>query len=210
MPAHPTARGLLLDIGGVVLRNARELVLTRDAGDRDDELWAAMLQQEISERDYWARRAREIGARLGHAAWSTRELMTWLYHQPDADFVIDEMVELVIDARAAGLPVVALTNDMTDFHGQEWVDAQDWLKHFDAVVDASYTGDLKPAPEAYAHGVAAVGLPAEEIVFLDDLPANVAGARAVGLQTVEVRYGDRPAAIAEARRLLGLTITTNS
>ena len=172
--------------------------------------WDAMLRQEISERDYWARRASEIGSGLGHDDWSTRELMTWLYHQPDADFVIDEMVELMVDARAAGLPVVALTNDMTDFHGQEWVDAQDWLKHFDTVVDASSTGDLKPAPEAYAHGVAAARVPAGEIVFLDDLPANVAAARAVGLQAIEVRYDDRPAAIAEARRRLGLKPTTNS
>ncbi len=97
------------------------------------------------------------------------------------------------EARAAGLPVVALTNDMTDFHGQEWVDDQEWLDHFDTVVDAYATGDLKPAPEAYAHGVAAAGVPAEEIVYLDDLPVNVAGARAAGLQTIEVQYDDRPA-----------------
>ena len=144
---------------------------------------------------------------LGHDDWSTRELIAWLYHEADVEFVVDEMVELVVDARAAGLPVVALTNDLTDFHGQEWVDAQEWLKHFDAVVDAALTGDLKPAPEAYAHGVAAAGVPAEEIVYLDDLPVNVAGGRAVGLQAIEVQYDDRPAAVAEARRRLGLSPT---
>ena len=52
----------------------------------------------------------------------------------------------MVDARAAGLPLVALTNDLLDFHGQEWADAQDWLKHFDTVVDGSTTGVLKPDP----------------------------------------------------------------
>jgi putative hydrolase of the HAD superfamily len=205
----PDARALVLDIGGVVLRNARELDLDRGIAGSDDERWQAMLRHEITEREYWALRAREVGAVLGHDNWSTRQLITWLYHDADVEFVVDEMVELMDDARAAGLPVVALTNDMTDFHGQEWVDAQEWLEHFDAVVDASMTGALKPAPEAYAHGVAAAGVPAEEIVYLDDLPVNVAGARAVGLQTIEVHYDDRPAAIAEARRRLGLTTTTH-
>jgi putative hydrolase of the HAD superfamily len=203
----PRARALVLDIGGVVLRNARELDLDRGVGGTDEERWQAMLRHELTERDYWALRSREVGDALGHDGWSTRELITWLYHQPDVEFVVEEMVDLMDDARAAGLPVVALTNDLTDFHGQEWVDAQEWLDHFDTVVDASSTGDLKPAPEAYAHGVAAAGVPAEEIVYLDDLPVNVAGARAVGLQTIEVQYDDRPAAIAEARRRLGLTPT---
>ena len=102
-----------------------------------------MLRHEITEREYWALRAREVGAVLGHDDWSTRQLITWLYHDADVEFVVDEMVELMDDARAAGLPVVALTNDMTDFHGQEWVDAQEWLEHFDAVVDASMTGDAQ-------------------------------------------------------------------
>ncbi len=209
MLAPPTARGLLLDIGGVVLRNARELDLDRGVAGSDDDRWQSMLRHEITEREYWALRASEVGAVLGHEDWSTRDLIHWLYHEAGVEFVVDEMVELMDDARAAGLPVVALTNDLTDFHGQEWVDAQDWLKHFDAVVDASATGDLKPAPEAYAHGVAAAGLPPEEIVYLDDLPVNVAGARAVGLQVIEVQYDDRPAAIDEARRRLGLKATNS-
>ena len=111
----------------------------------------------------------------------------------------------MVDARAAGLPVVALTNDMTDFHGQEWVDAQDWLKHFDTVVDASSTGDAQAGPG----GLRARGRRRRRAGRGDRLPRRPAGqrrpaARAVGLQAVEVQYDDRPAAVAEARRRLGL------
>jgi len=204
MPPPRTARALVLDIGGVVLRNARELVLARGLGERDDDLWQAMLRHEVSERDYWAARAGTIGSELGHPEWSTRELMAWLYHQPDADFLVDEMIELMVDTRSAGLPLVALTNDMVAFHGQEWVDRQDWLKHFDTIVDGSVIGVLKPDPAAYEHAVAATGVPAAETVFLDDMPWNLAGALAVGMQAVEVVYDDRPAAVASARRRLGL------
>jgi putative hydrolase of the HAD superfamily len=219
MSQPPTARALLLDLGGVVLRNGRELMRgsvvedrpelaayvreTDFAGDRD-ELWQAMLREEVTERGYWAQRAAEIGRVLGHEGWTTYDLITLLYDCPESEYVNAELLELMVDARAAGLPVVALTNDLTDFHGQEWVDAQEWLKHFDAVVDASTTGVLKPDPVAYAAGVAATGVPGGEVVYLDDMPVNVAGGIAAGLQTIEVRYDDRAGAVADARRRLGL------
>jgi putative hydrolase of the HAD superfamily len=219
MSQPPTARALLLDLGGVVLRNGRELMRgsvvedrpelaayvreTDFAGDRD-ELWQAMLREEVTERGYWAQRAAEIGRVLGHEGWTTYDMITLLYDCPESEYVNAELLELMVDARAAGLPVVALTNDLTDFHGQEWVDAQEWLKHFDAVVDASTTGVLKPDPAAYAAGVAATGVPGGEVVYLDDMPVNVAGGIAAGLQTIEVRYDDRAGAVAEARRRLGL------
>jgi putative hydrolase of the HAD superfamily len=163
-----------------------------------------MLRHEVTERAYWAQRAAEIGAVLGHEGWTTFDLITLLYDCPESEYVNAELLQLVVDARAAGLPVVALTNDLTDFHGQAWVDAQEWLKHFTAVVDASLTGVLKPDPAAYAAGVAATGVPAGDVVYLDDMPVNVAGGVAAGLQTIEVRYDDRAGAVAEARRRLGL------
>ena len=44
----------------------------------------------------------------------------------------------------------------------------------------------------------------EEIVFLDDTPECVDGARAVGMAAVLVDPLDRRSAFAEARRLLGM------
>jgi putative hydrolase of the HAD superfamily len=215
----PSAHALVLDIGGVVLRNARELIRARAARDGDavgayiaqedvagpdDGHWQAMLRHEVTERQYWADRAVDLGKVLGHEAWTTRDLVTWLYHDPDADFLNPEVVDLMVDTRAAGLPVIALTNDLVDFHGQEWADTQDWLKQFDTVVDGSLTGVLKPDPAAYQFAIDEAGVPAEEIVYLDDMPWNVTGGLAVGLQAIEVLYDDRHAAVAEARRRLGL------
>jgi putative hydrolase of the HAD superfamily len=208
-------KGLLLDIGGVVLTGgpilvnrwaAREPALApigRVAGPEDD-LWHRMLRREVSERAYWETRAGEIGAALGQA-WTTRDLMNLLYSRPREEWLNAVTVDLMRDVKAAGLPLAALTNDMRDFHGQEWVDQQDWVKLFDTVVDASVTGVMKPAPEAFAAGAAAIGLPPGDVVYLDDMPWNVEGALAAGLDARRVEHDDPGAAADWARERLGLT-----
>jgi putative hydrolase of the HAD superfamily len=84
------------------------------------------------------------------------------------------------------------------------VERQEHLKLFDVIVDASLTGVLKPDPRAFASGAEALGLPAEQIVFLDDMPWNVEGARQAGLKAVRVPWDDPRPAIDTARELLGL------
>jgi putative hydrolase of the HAD superfamily len=107
-------------------------------------------------------------------------------------------------AKAAGLRLGALTNDMTAFHGPEWVERQEHLKLFDVIVDASLTGVLKPDPGAFSQGAEALGLPPEQIVFLDDMPWNVEGAQRAGMIAVRVPWDDLGSAIDTARELLGL------
>lgn len=215
------AKGLLLDIGGVVLQNGAHLVnrlaareprvrpLVRSvAGDGGiagpgDELWQQMLRHEVTERAYWAQRAAELGDAMG-AEWDTRAMITALYAMPRQEWLRSDTVDLMREVKAAGIPLGALTNDLTDFHGSEWVAQQDWMALFDIVVDASLTGVMKPAPEAFLAGAEALGLAPEEIVYLDDMPWNVVGGLAVGLQAVEVRYAEPEAALSEARVRLGL------
>ena len=67
---------------------------------------------------------------------------------------------------------------------------------------------LKPDPRAFATGAQALGLEPAQIVFLDDMPWNVAGGLAAGLQAIEVRYADPHLAIDEARTRLGLPART--
>lgn len=212
------AKGLLLDIGGVILRSGREVLVARTRSDRrlddfvartdfagpGDRRWQAMLAHEITERAYWEEMAGQIGEELGQHGWRTRDLIVWLYDVPPAEWLVEDTLELMAEVKRAGLRLGALTNDMLDFHGQEWVDRQRWLDPFDVVVDASVTGVLKPDPDAYRMAIEAMGLDAGEIVYLDDMPVNVRGAAAVGLQAVEVFYDDRDQAMDEARRRLGL------
>jgi putative hydrolase of the HAD superfamily len=163
-----------------------------------------MIAHEITERAYWEETAAAVGLELGEQDWHTRDLIVWLYHAPQADWLVDEVVDLMAEVKDAGIRLAALTNDLVDFHGQEWTDAQRWLDLFDVVVDGSVTGVLKPDPAAYRLAIEAMGLPPEEVVYLDDMPVNVRGAADAGLQAIEVLYADRGRAIDEARRRLGL------
>jgi putative hydrolase of the HAD superfamily len=212
-----TERGLLLDIGGVVLRTGMELaelladeepalrpVVDRLAmGTERDELWQRMIRREVTERAYWAQRAAELGVALGEE-WDTRTMINRMYHRLTEQWLNAEVVQLMVDAKAAGIPVGALTNDLADFHGEQWVAQQEWLKLFDVIVDASATGVLKPDPRAFAAGAAALHLDPGQVVYLDDMPWNAEGGLAAGLQAIEVRYAAPHLALDEARSRLGL------
>lgn len=183
-------------------RLAAEIARLGVATARDD-LWQEMLAHEVTERAYWSRRAGELGAAVGEQ-WDTRNMINRIYDSPPEDWLVPDVNELMRDAKAAGVPLGALTNDLEDFHGREWVEGQDWLKVFDVIVDASITKILKPDPRAYALGAEAIGVAPEQIVYLDDMPWNIAGGVAAGLQAIQVGHDDPAPAVAEARRRLGL------
>lgn len=209
-------RGLLLDIGGVVLRGGGALSRLLSTVEPDlrpaverigiatdrDWLWQRMRRREVTEREYWARRAADLGAELGQT-WDAHTMFSRL-GDAETGYVNDCVIALIVDAKAAGIAVCALTNDLVDFHGRPWVERQDWLALFDSVIDASVTGVLKPDPRAYAAAARVLRLPPERIVYLDDMPCNVEGGRLAGFHAIEVTYAEPDAAVAEARSLLAL------
>ena len=66
---------------------------------------------------------------------------------------------------------------------------------------------LKPDPRIYRLTAARLGVADEDVVFLDDQPVNVAGARLVGWTAVPVDVTAPAVALARARELLGLPRT---
>ena len=87
-------------------------------------------------------------------------------------------------ARAARYGVSVLTNDLRAFHGPHWELEVDLLQRMDHIVDCSDTGILKPHRRAYERAVEITGVPAERQLFVDDLPLNVQGAEAAGMDAV--------------------------
>jgi putative hydrolase of the HAD superfamily len=209
-------RALLVDFGGVIYRSAHELlpewarraglppsVAARSGpfGPAVDEPWEAMQRGELSEREYWRRRAEEIGNLFGQQ-WDTADLLLRLEDGPESDLVRPELLTLLDGARAAGIRAGVLSNDLAHFHGQEWVDRQRVLRRFHAVVDGSVTGILKPDRRAYLHAAEALGVRPGELVFVDDQPWNVAGARDAGATAIRLEITDpRPAFHAAAEEL---------
>ena len=211
-------RALLLDLGGTVFRSGIELlgelgdahpetgpVVARRGplGPEHDALWVAMIGEEITERDYWARRSDEVGAALGRTGWPIQEFMHLLWGL-SADLVRPQADTLVRDAQAAGITVGALTNDLRAFHGDGAMAAHPLLAGLDVLVDGTDTGVLKPDPRAYAIAVERLARPAGEIVFVDDMPWNIAGARRAGMIALELDLTEPGAVFDRARAELGL------
>ena len=59
---------------------------------------------------------------------------------------------------------------------------------------------MKPDPAVYALTGARLGVEPHEVVFLDDAPVNVEGARAAGWHAV--LHGSTPASIADLERII--------
>jgi putative hydrolase of the HAD superfamily len=77
----------------------------------------------------------------------------------------------------------------------------DLLGHFREIFLSSSIGRRKPEPHAYDHVVNAIGVPAQRIVFFDDLKDNIEAARGRGLIGVQVTSTRD---IADALAALGL------
>ena len=211
--------GLLLDIGGVLIRTPFELLgpterrLGLAAGalgsralfsPEPDEAFDRVATGELTERAYWQQRAEAAAPLLGTPP-DTRSFMQALFDHPPAEIVRHDAAALLTDARAAGLRTGLLTNDLYDFHGEEWVARIPVFHTVDALVDVSQHGVLKPDPRAYRLGTEAMGLEAEELLFLDDQPVNVAAARAAGLAVIRIHVTAPGEGFAKARAALGLT-----
>lgn len=57
---------------------------------------------------------------------------------------------------------------------------------FDVIIESSRIGHRKPDPRFYELALDAVGVPAHEAVFLDDLGVNLKPARELGMTTIKV------------------------
>jgi putative hydrolase of the HAD superfamily len=218
----PLFDGLLLDVGAVLVRTPFEMHRVAEAryglpsgcltwmGPYDpdsDPLWGQMQAGRVSELDYWRRRAEETERRAGRTG-SLSEYMAMCYGGTQTDFVRPEAEALVADARNAGLRIGILTNETELLQGRAWVERVDILQAVDACVDASLTGIMKPRPEAYRLALDALSLPARRVLFVDDQPANVAGAEAVGISALHFDPTDVAASFTLVRRRLGLDLAS--
>jgi putative hydrolase of the HAD superfamily len=190
-------KAVVLDFGGPVLVTPFERLpaLERSLGlpagtfgwrgpfdPAADPLWRSMQAGELSERAYWASRAAEVAEVTGEDG--VPAMMARLFDGPEEELVRPQARALVAVARAAGLETAVLTNDLYDFHDQAWIDRMRVLAEVGCVVDASRHGTRKPEPAAYRLVLDRLGVAPDQAVFVDDQPANAAGAAAAGMAAV--------------------------
>lgn len=198
-------KALILDFGGVVTRTMFE---THDLTERalglptgsltwqgpfapdDDPLWQDMQADRISERDYWMKRTQEVGQLVG-ANWTAMQDFVRAARGADPLPVIrPQALQTIERARAAGIRLGILSNELDLFYGADFRDKLPFLARFDAIIDATYTGILKPDPRAYDQIAQALDVAPGESVFVDDQMRNITGAAQAGMIPVhfDVRH----------------------
>ena len=211
-------KALVFDFGGPVLLTPFEV---RAIGERNldlpsgsftwtgpfdpasDPQWQAFQAGEMNEREYWAFQAQRFAELTGRSA-DMQSMMAPFYAGTEEELVRPSARDLILDAKAAGIPVGIHTNDLTSFHDAEWIEAMTILREFEVMVDGRSDGVYKPDSAAYRLMVERIVVPAEDIVFIDDQPGNIAGAKSVGMQCVLLDPTDPEPAFVQARELLGL------
>ncbi|OYU37865.1 MAG: HAD family hydrolase [Pseudorhodobacter sp. PARRP1] len=212
-------RALILDFGGVVTRTLFE---THDLTERaldlasgtltwrgpfdtsTDSLWVQMQAQEITERDYWMTRTREVGALVGEN-WTTMQQFVHRARGAEPALALrPEARAAILAAKAAGIRLAILSNELDLFYGVEFRKNFPLIDLFEVIIDATYTRILKPDPRAYTACLEALNLPASACVFVDDQLKNVNGALALNIPTVHFDVTAPANSYAKALAMLGL------
>lgn len=215
------ASALILDFGGVISKTLFETHRETEAvlglapgtltwrgpfAEDSDPLWCAMQRGELSERDYWLRRSREVGRLIGED-WEDMQTFVRRARGADPTLVIRPEAERAIRITSeSGRKLAILSNELDLFYGAEFRRRLALLDRFDVIMDATHTGILKPDPRAYQAVCDALELDPGSCVFVDDQQRNIKGAIACGLKTVWFDVQHPLKSYRQALRLLGLAL----
>ena len=189
-----TADALLFDLGRVVIDIDFNKALACWAGHAGcepahlvgrfthDEIYQRHETGNIDDAEFFAGLRASLGIDLSDAQF----LEGW-----NAIFA-GEMpgIGSLLTRAGARVPLYAFSNT-NSAHAKHFSQAYaEVLGHFREIFLSSAIGLRKPDAAAYDHVVRAIGVPAERIVFFDDLAENIDGARARGLTAVHVTSPD--------------------
>jgi epoxide hydrolase-like predicted phosphatase len=192
---------LVLDIGGVVYRSwPDEAFHVRwaercgcDVATLTERFWAGddWLLAELG-RISQAENIRRAAARLCVSPEVAREMIFegWA-SQPD-----EALARFVAGLRSTGTTVAALTNNTSTEH--ELLSRPELARLFDLAISSADAGLQKPDAAIFRHAEARLGAAGADLVFVDDVEANVAAARALGWRAVWFRSTEQTIAEIEA------------
>ena len=166
--------------------------------DDGDHPWHRLERGEMTLED--ARRTlKQMAAERGFDV----DPIEFLFRLARDDHQREPIVQRALAIKATGMRTACVTNNILEF-GDGWRSLVPVDELFDAVIDSCETGVRKPDPRIYRLALDAVDVDAEAAVFLDDHPANVAAAEAMGMRGIVVGR-DRLAAFDRLEELLATT-----
>ena len=189
----PTYEALLLDIGDVIMSSmwrgldAFEAATGTSIPERgpydpdNDPLWQQRVAGEIGFYDYWDTVASGPGSTTGGRCTARSPSAV-----PDEPRGARSQSRSCRAAKRAGSASVSSRTTPTRSTVPSSSRARPEFRDLDAFVDSTDVGVRKPAPEPYLAAAKALGVDPSVVVFLDDTPECVEGARAVGMFGIHV------------------------
>lgn len=181
-------KAIIFDVGGVLIR-------THSRAGR--EKWASHLgldSWEFENLVFNGESGRQV--QLGHK--THQDHWRWLgdhfslkaieVAEMEQDFFAGDrlnepLVAYIQRLRQAGYRTGLLSN-YTDKARHLWTAVYPFIQYFDGVVVSAEVGVMKPDPRIYHLALESLGVTAPEALFVDDFAENIAGASAVGMQTL--------------------------
>jgi glucose-1-phosphatase len=197
-----TIRAVYFDLGGVIVRTefqAPRQHLAERFGMEYDDLVKLVFDSEtaiqatigkISEEEHWFALAR----RLHLPGSEIRAVRDEFFAGDVIDLGLLDFMRSLRRKYKVGL----ISNAWSDL--RSWIINKKFDDVFDAMTISAETCVAKPDPPIYQIALEKLGVAPAEAVFLDDFSANVAGARAVGMQAVHFVRPEQ--ALAELNRIL--------
>jgi putative hydrolase of the HAD superfamily len=180
---------VVFDYGGVLchLPVASEIDrLAAPFGLSRDKFWRMYAQLRgpydrgmIEAREYWRTMAQCAGVLLSEAQYASlqaADLAMWSDYN-------SSMLALAAELRDAGVKTGILSNMLADMLEKLRAEA-DWLPLFDVQVYSCDLGLVKPDEAIYDRLIEELAVAPARILFVDDIGANVEGAKRAGLQAV--------------------------
>jgi epoxide hydrolase-like predicted phosphatase len=180
-------RAVIFDWGGVLMqtvnyapRHEWDTRLGLAAGQVEAivhgiEAWNRAQRGEIGEEAYW----QAVAGKLGLDESAAEQLRDDFYR---GDALDETLVALIRRLRGRGLRVGLLSNNAPSLAAA--LDRLNLADLFDARVISAEIGVMKPDPAAYHAVLDRLDVPPGAALFVDDSPANITGAAAVGMAAV--------------------------
>jgi putative hydrolase of the HAD superfamily len=164
-----------------------------------DGLWSRFERSELNPVEFVGEF--DTATAVCGASASGEQFLEWFFQGFEPR---PEMIAVVRHLRGR-VKLGSITNNVArDMPAERRTSGLDIQSLFDVVVESAIEGIRKPDPKIYQLACDRMGVEPQHAVFLDDLGANLKGAKALGMATIKV--DETSSAIAELEEALGMKL----
>lgn len=177
-------KNIVFDLGNVIIRWNPEYIISQYT---KDPIVQEELLHKIFASPYWLAfddgsltREEVIRNIQKTTSFQYRSIIAdivyyWYQHCPP----IEGILPLVKELKKQGNHIYLLSN--TNIHFDEYKNTLPVMEYFDGFYISAKTKLTKPHPEIYLDFLDSFNLKAEECIFIDDVKANIKGAKKIGM-----------------------------